>query len=564
MKLILSAFLRTLRERDEFDALLPDLLLAMGIIPLSKPQTGTRQFGVDLSAVGKDTDGVEKLFLFVLKKGDIGRSTWDGAGPQTVHPTLNEIFDVYLRSHVPSKYANHQVKVVLGTTGDLKEEVQANWAGYTASKPDAEFDFWGADRLAELVEHHMLDEYLFQADDRTDLRRTLALIGEPDYALGDYHRLILRQLGLNSSGELFAPKTSQKNLIKAITRVNLMCRLVTSWATNDGDTRAALKVAERTLLWTWRRILFAPDKDRKKITQSLHALLENYFSNARDYVNKIKPHSHVRDGLSGYTAESAIFALTVFEHIGLLASNGISLVYCGEEIEGSSSHVLLDDVIEALSGIISNNPVSGSPSLDGHSIDINLGMIFLVLVGQEELAKKWLSELVYRTDYTFKKMQHFPVDSDSLDDLIELEFAEPSVERRKELMQTSWTLPMLAGWCVILEESELYAAMVSGHGKDAFPEVCRQLWHPVKEDFFDYLYFQCACYESGESEAPITFDKNMGNYSDRMKLIIGSDRHEVVESSPGYQSNLFGLDFIAMRHFRTPIPPMFWYKFLNE
>ena len=53
MRLIISQFLRTLRERDEFDRLLPDLLLAMGYVSLAKPQTGVRQYGVDLAAVGK-------------------------------------------------------------------------------------------------------------------------------------------------------------------------------------------------------------------------------------------------------------------------------------------------------------------------------------------------------------------------------------------------------------------------------------------------------------------------------------------------------------------------------
>ena len=46
MKLILSQYIRSLKERDEFDRLLPDLLLAMDYVPISKPQIGVRQFGV--------------------------------------------------------------------------------------------------------------------------------------------------------------------------------------------------------------------------------------------------------------------------------------------------------------------------------------------------------------------------------------------------------------------------------------------------------------------------------------------------------------------------------------
>ena len=79
MKLVIAEFLRTLKERDELDRLLPDLLVEMGYVPLARPQTGNRQFGVDLAVRGKDPrSGIDELLLAVIKKGDIGRAEWDG------------------------------------------------------------------------------------------------------------------------------------------------------------------------------------------------------------------------------------------------------------------------------------------------------------------------------------------------------------------------------------------------------------------------------------------------------------------------------------------------------
>lgn len=46
MKLILSQYIRTLKERNELDVLIPDLLSAMGILPIYKPQTGLRRKAV--------------------------------------------------------------------------------------------------------------------------------------------------------------------------------------------------------------------------------------------------------------------------------------------------------------------------------------------------------------------------------------------------------------------------------------------------------------------------------------------------------------------------------------
>ncbi len=563
MRLILSTFLRTLRERDQFDALLPDLLLSMGIVPLSKPQTGTRQFGVDLSAAGKDADDAEKLFLFVLKKGDIDRHTWNSDSPQSVRPSLDEILDVYLRSHVPPKFANLPIKIVLGTTGDLKEAVQANWAGYGEAKSDlAEFEFWGADKIASLIERYMLDEHLFQSDDRTDLRRTLALVGESDYSLADFHQLLLRQLGLNDDGSVEQPAGSEAELGKAIVRVNLATRLVAGWDSGDGDTKAALKASERALLWTWWRLLAHPEGQQGGLLEHYRSLLDTYFSMSKAYVEKLKPYCRVRDGLCGYTGESAVFSLIVFEHIGFMASIGLSALYCAERIDDASETVSIDDVMGCLIGIIQNNPVSGSPSLDEHSIDISLAMALLTMTGNARVAKEWLSSLVPRADYTYRSIRNFPVGTDSLDDLVELHFAEPPLERRKELMQTSWTLPILAGWSVIFDEGELYEHLVSGEEEDAYPEVCRQLWHPVKDDFFDHLYFRSARFECGETEAPIHFDKDVAEYRKRMRLHLDSERHEVLENSPAYEANLFGIDIVAYRHFRTPPPPSYWYQFL--
>jgi len=99
MKLIIREYLSLLKESKEIDRMLPDLLLAMGIEPFSKAQIGVRQYGVDVAAVGLDEDDVEKLFLYIIKQGDIGRRDWD-SNEQAVRQSLDEIKDVYLRHHM--------------------------------------------------------------------------------------------------------------------------------------------------------------------------------------------------------------------------------------------------------------------------------------------------------------------------------------------------------------------------------------------------------------------------------------------------------------------------------
>lgn len=562
MKIVISTFLRTLRERDEFDALLPDLLMSMGIVPLSKPLTGTRQYGVDLSAVGKDSDGKEKLFLFVLKKGDIDRSMWS-AGPQSVRPTLEEIIDVYVKSHVPPLYSKHPIKIVLSTTGDLKESVQANWAGFAANhKETAEFVFWGADDVAKLLDEHMLDEHLFKDEDRLDLRRTLALIGIEDYDQNDFHRLLLRQLGLRSDGSLDGKAWTLKSLKKAIVRINLATRLVAGWSISNGDTKSALLACERSLLWVWHRIQSLSPKNRSMAHSEFSSLIETYASFANSYVQKLSEHCRVKDGLSGYAADSAVLSLTVFEHIGLLSSVGLLVAYSDDWINEGARVPSLDRIVTDLCALLENNSVSGSPRLDENSIDIVLALTFLHLVGEDDAAKKWLRLLVQRVDFSFKRKRSFPVGTDSIDDLVELEFGSPDEEQVEEWMQMSWMLPSLAGWLAIYGTSESYRVLRESQLDDGYPNVCSQLWHPVS-DLFQHHYFCPAARVSGETEAPIKFEEDIEAYKGKMRLIVASPRHDVVTISPAYGQNLYGLDLLACRHFRTPVAPSFWYQFLE-
>ncbi|QFQ89116.1 hypothetical protein F8A10_17110 [Paracoccus kondratievae] len=101
MKLILKEYLASLKERGDLDkVLLPNLLSAMGLQVLKTPMIGTRQDGVDISAVGQLPDDDQKyLYLLCVKAGDVGRNDWD-AGPQSVRPELQEILDVYIGSKV--------------------------------------------------------------------------------------------------------------------------------------------------------------------------------------------------------------------------------------------------------------------------------------------------------------------------------------------------------------------------------------------------------------------------------------------------------------------------------
>ncbi len=565
MKLVIGEYLRTLRERDELDRLLPDLLVEMGYVPVARPQTGNRQFGVDLAARGKHpVDGKDELLLLVIKQGDIGRTDWD-TGVQSVRQSIHEIFDAYLRGHLEPEDQNRRVRIALVTNGVLKQTVQPLWNGLvTEYQVRAKIEFWGMDKLAELVERHLFDEFVFRDEDRKQLRRALALSGDSEYDQRDLHQLFLRTLGLQEDGSLQSQPKTEKELLKALRIVNLSAHIFASWSATDGDARQGIRAIERATLWSWHRIQLRDESSSSvAIVEAFSSLWIGYQATTKRYFEKIQDHCYAKDGLYGYYSNGLEFSLVAFEQIGILSTIGLAqlALTSSEEatvaVHRNNARVLAD----ALANVIENNDICNSPCLDRHSNEITLALTLLLLSGLVEQAQKWLAMLIRNIDYAYRAKKYVPISNDSLDDLVEGGGwnGGPAVDH---LINMSWTLPTLAGWCVILGLDEHYKILVRG-SKEAYPEVCMQLWHPDTK-IFDHLYFKQAQYVSGASEAPIVLPSELSDWQAHMLAIVNSEQAKISVTSPAAKAGILALDIVACRHFQTPIAPYFWYQFATH
>lgn len=564
LALVIAEYLRTLKERNELDRLLPDLLVEMGYVPVARPQTGNRQFGVDIAARGINPDtGQAELLLLVIKQKDIGRSEWDG-NDQAIRPSLNEIFDVYLKSHVEAEDIGKPVRIAVVTNGELKQTVQASWSGYVNDQRNrALIEFWGLDTISTLIEHHLLDEHVFHDEDRRDLRRALALAGDVEYDQRDLHRLMLRTLGLTPEGVLESSTKSKKDLLKALRVVNFAAHAFASWALGDGDGRQGLRAIERALLWSWHRVrAFDAWESDKDMTQALGTVWQGYLTVGRHYFEKLQAHCYVEDGLLGYASDSAELSLVAFEQVGMLASIGFThvLSVTGDDEERVAQHQNADIVADALASLISSNRICNSPCFDRHSQDIVLGMSLLVLTGRREYAQQWLQTLIRNVDYAFKVKRYVPIDSDSIDDLADIG-GWHSGQASDQLMQTSWMMAVLAGWCAVLGLEESYQVLRSGLTQD-YPETCAQLWHPDNQ-IHEHLYFHAAHFSTGASEAPIRLPEDMAQWLAHMRVIVESEQGKECLQTMGCKIGLPAIDLIACRHFGTPIAPAFWYQLVS-
>lgn len=562
MRLVIREYLTMLKESGELDALLPDLLLAMQIVPHSKPQKGTRQYGVDIAAVGKDPDdgNTLKLFLFTVKRGDIGRGDWDGH-PQAVRPSLDEIIDVYLPQCVAARYARLPKKVVLCCGGELKQGVVQNWKGYTdrvSKSAGVEFDFWGADKLADLLDRHLLNEFLFPDNVRKRMRKTLALVGDVDYDLSDYYGLV-QDLLFGAQGDRAGHGQSRGRRLQQLRLLHLCLRIVLHWAKDNGNIKAAYLAGERTVLrvWDWVRHqeLYA---DRRVARQLLKIHLE-FAAIGTAYLVKLQPYCYVRDGLSGYSDgyDEIEYPLRTFELIGILGVLGMDKLLL-HELAGDNMTLQGAEVMaDMLEQLIRLNPPALSPRYDGHAIDICLGLLLLYHTGRQLTAGWWVQNLLSRIAFAWRLGRYFPVASDSYDDLVALQVGQG---QPKELMGASTLLPMLARWAAILGRADIYSE-ARQHVKTVFTETDLQLWYP-DETTDEWLYRGYAARESGGTEHSIDLPETIEAARDRLRSIEAQVAPPDTISCIAHGLPVIAL--IASRHFRTPVMPFFWQRLVGS
>ncbi|WP_445336723.1 hypothetical protein [Citrobacter koseri] len=119
---------------------------------------------------------------------------------------------------------------------------------------------------------------------------------------------------------------------------------------------------------------------------------------------------------------------------------------------------------------------------------------------------------------------------------------------REKTTSTSWIIPTLMGWAVILEKEKEYNILLRGI-KEFYPKICSQLWHPTN-NLYHHLYFHQAQYVTGETEAPITFPDNMNNYQARMNELKEKDRYNIFTESSARKAILTILDFYSLQAFQ--------------
>lgn len=486
MKLILKQYLASLKERSELDAVLPDLLSNMGMNVFLLPTQGFKEYGVDIAAVGKMNGGEEKVYLFSVKSGNLTRETWDGNSPQSLRPSLNQIKDSFIPSRIPSAHICKPVVICLCFGGDVSSGISQEVAGYEATntKDNLSFERWNGDKLSELIQLHLLKEELLPSASQSLLRKSLALLEEPESSTKHFFKLV---------DDILSDVTDAGTAASSITRLNICLWILFSWCRDSKNLESSYLSAEQALLLAWDK---AKDHytGRNKASKAFDSILNTYHLITDSYIDEcLIPYVGFKYALSHAVNSPCSIDVNIklFDVLGRLSIKGhwvlesLSKSYAANpptEEENEEQEALrkrLKAITKAIYLLVVNNPILLSPYKDSQAIDIGLALTLLSSDSElDEFVKSWLAEIVERCRFSYEINGMYPIVLDSYEKLLEHRHKDKTdISYKQKVTNASVLYPLLVVFCALYKmDSE--SSELKSFADEKLRHSTLQYWYP--------------------------------------------------------------------------------------
>lgn len=548
LRLLLEDFLGLMREEGELDVFLPLLMSAMGHEVVYRAQKGPRQYGGDIVSVGADDDGKRKLFLWLVKCGDIGRQDWD-TGPQAIRQSINDVGDIYLRSHVPPEHKRLRKKLLVVTNGDFKASLNETIAAFLETwclqkKVDAEQV--NGSRLAAWTEKHLLDEYILPTDSRILLRRMLANLTSPDLCILVGRKLIDQML----EGAVAPAKSKAAALKKLLTGLRGMrtaLQVVFMWSINEDNLLAAYMLNQYAVLATWSQLHQRLHAGDAKLSEEFGQLLGGLSVVAETYHQRMDDYYVVQDSFANALPNSILVSRTVFDELGKMGQQGCLLAF---QAVASGTQVVRDGALKyarRIKALLQSHSCSALPAFDYQSSNIHVALLLLVFAGERETAEAWLSRLCQRLHYATAVRKFMPM-SATFEDALAIREGEE--EMADEFCNTSTLLPILFVWTAALDMRDSYDFLRS----KVLPRlqgITPNLWSS-ESGFDDAVGSGQTLHEHGVGESVMHFPEEPSEFL--LAMSVGLAEIDGIEKSTWYQLGAPFIPLLAAVHWQSQLP----------
>ncbi|OXS01208.1 hypothetical protein [Shewanella algae] len=566
MKLILKQYLASLKERKELDAVLPDLLSSMGMNVFISPTRGIKEYGVDIAAVGQlQDDEEESVYLFSVKSGNLTRETWSGQSNQSLLPSLQEILYGFIPNRIPPQHSRKPIVICLCFGGDINSGIRQEVTGFENfnSRDNLRFDEWNGDKLSAFIQQHLLKEELLPSSSQASLRKSLALLEEPESSSKHFSTLI---------DEVLSDATDADSVAPSITRINVCLWVLFSWCREGGNLEAAYLSSERALLLAWDKVK-GYYTGRNKPSKSFDSILDTYQQITDCYVERcLTPYVGFKYALSHavHSPCSIDVNIKLFDVLGRLSVKGhwilnsLSKNYAenppidGESEEQEKLQIRLEEVTKSINLLVVNNPMLLSPYKDSQAID--LGLALTLLSNNSELdsfVQSWLSGMVDRCTFSFECDGMYPIVHNSYERLLEHKNKDKADSNYKnKVTEASILYPLLAVFCSLYKLDSV-SQDLERFATDKLTHSTLQYWYPNQSSEQD-MYSNSDTHGSASTGFPM----NGGAALDHIKQEYGNA--DSFKRMSAVTKGKAPLILTACRCYRYPVPFHYLEDLLNE
>lgn len=548
LRLLLTDYLSLMREEGELDVFLPLLMAGMGHDVVFRAQKGPRQYGVDVSSVGVDADGKKKLFLWLIKCGEIGRSDWN-VGPQSIRSSMDDIGDVYLRSHIAPEHKKLPKKVLVVTNGDFQASLTESIAGFLSSwtaRYCADVEFVNGSMLARWTETHLLNEYVLPQAERGLLRRMLANVLTPELAIQAGRELIEQLLE-----RAVAPQKSERATVKArltgLRGISTSILVLQLWSKNEGNLLASYRLAEYALLAVWAKFHTELSRPNKVLASEFSRVMTLLAGSAELYHRKLDNHYRVTDAFAHSFMDSALVSRAVFEEIGRIGLQGYLWARGAVVNHSANSHFAAEVYAARLESLLNTHSCSELPQFDFQSSHIHIALVFLMSINRGDIAREWVIRMCKRLDYAFATGHYFPMRA-SFDDILQMRFG--FMEKSPEHVSATTLIPILMVWVAALDLGGGYE-FLRGEMMKISAKTTPNFWSS-DVGFDDVVADGYALHGHGIGEVVSEPAENQSDFLEVMKKPLPDAAG--IDSSSWYKSGVPMVPLLAALHWQSQIP----------
>lgn len=446
LQLVLQNYIGSLKERNELDALLPELLIAMGHSVLSRPQIGVPQAGVDILSSYTDPDGNEELYLFILKFGDIRREDLF-TGQQAIEPSVREACTDFARNRLTESQRSLPKRIVVVSSGVVKQEATTGFAGLADEvnvRPGFTFEFWGIDQLTPLIEKYVFDESLLLGHGKSDLRAALAGLWESGASIQRFVHFVEKVLATPESEAGDSQATKRRKFLRRCAAAAMGHGVLVVWGGAENNLRPAVVAGEYLSLRMWSGAVHLGLTGDSEFQQRLNATLALHVHTLSTYFDKTLPVLKNARALVQHRPNPVFYADLVFEELGRLATL-LLLLQRMEGVEDRRRQVHGDIV-----AVINANSIAVRPLLDGQGIDLSLVFTALLKEGAADTVRSLMRGVAQQLHHAVMTNERLPVDTDLLEDAIAVHFTGDAGER--DFFEMTTLIPMLATVISVVQE----------------------------------------------------------------------------------------------------------------